>query len=329
MDKLEKAIFSTLCYFDIHNYPLTLFEIYKWLYIDDCEVHSLGRIKERLESGELSHLVGLKSGYYYLLASEKIVADRQRRYVISAHKSKIAQRAAKIFSYVPFVESVCACNDFGFNSLDKKSDIDLFVIAKSQRIYFVRLALIAIIMILRLRPKRTDKSDKICLSFFITDSDLNLDSVMIGENDIYLTYWLATLYPFFGFKKYLELLNANARILSKLPNCQIFNPCHERKIKFPVIFRLKIESLPVVLFNYLERAARKMQMKKINRKLDKYAGESTGIVISDRMLKFHENDNRRFYQDEFLKRVQNYSPSAYRPMLVGDKLMIPKIYETA
>ncbi len=305
MNDLEKAIFSTLAYFDIHKYPLTSFEIYKWLYSSDRSnmIFSFFDVLKVLEeSSWLKLRIENKNGLYFLRGREICLSSRQENYRTSIFKSKIAVRMAKIFSFVPFCDCVCACNDFGFSSLNVESDIDMLIIAKKGRVYTVRLITVFITWLLRLRPQKRCKKDKICLSFYLAGSKHDLSNLEIGKEDVYLHFWLATLYPFFGFKKCLELIEENNNIISRFVNFFATNPCEGRKVTRNFAFREGLENLlSGKLGNCLEILCQKIQNKKLVKK--SVNNTEKGVVVNEEMIKLHINDNRKHYFSEYSWRL--------------------------
>src|SRR3989339_2255006 len=93
MTPLEKSILSTISYFDIFDFPLTLMEIWKWLWSDrEPHVFRLDEIRETLEeSGYLQKRLGAQGGFYFLTGREGIIQTRLERYSLAElkyHKAK-------------------------------------------------------------------------------------------------------------------------------------------------------------------------------------------------------------------------------------------------
>ena len=66
LNELENAILKTLAFFDIFDYPLTLVEIYKWLYLPDSKnKYQLSDILDVLESGILEMRIERQNGFYF------------------------------------------------------------------------------------------------------------------------------------------------------------------------------------------------------------------------------------------------------------------------
>ena len=67
-NKLEKSILETVAYFDIFSYPLTLVEIWKWLFLKEANglFISLNKIEEIIKNSEaIKTLLEYKQGFYF------------------------------------------------------------------------------------------------------------------------------------------------------------------------------------------------------------------------------------------------------------------------
>jgi len=157
---IERDIHNTLAYFAYHQYPLTTFEIYKWQYYPE-RVYQYSEIDECLKSSDwLSHRIGHSEGMYALgtdIEIEQQVAARKRRFLDAVKKQKKACKVVRYVSYLPSVRGVAICNSLAYHFTREKSDIDLFVIAKSGRVWTARMWAVSPLMLLRQRPGETKK----------------------------------------------------------------------------------------------------------------------------------------------------------------------------
>ena len=72
----------------------------------------------------------------------------------------------------------------------------------------------------------TDKKQKFCLSFYVTEDNQNLYPIMIDKTDIYLSYRLAHLVPLYQNNnknetkdsKHNSIYENNKRLESLMPN---------------------------------------------------------------------------------------------------------------
>jgi hypothetical protein len=196
-------------------------------------------------------------------------------------------RASQILKLIPGVMAFSLCNSLALGTYHKSSDVDLFVILDKQTFFTSRVLIIIIFNILRLRPK-------VCLSFFISDCSLSLDSIRL-ENDYYLSRWL----------KSLCFQTSSVELIQKF---NLLNTCES---KYTEGFRFK------KFTSFFEKYLKAYQLKRATDKQSNLP-KSNGVVINDSMLKFHHNDIREAFNphyhlqyDEFLQgsHVKTYQQS--------------------
>ncbi|MEW6407589.1 MAG: hypothetical protein AB1465_02775 [Patescibacteria group bacterium] len=208
----EQSILSTITFFDIFNYPLTLFEMWKWQYknfqfpISNFQSNSksqisnskISEIQKILENNEnLRKVIESKNGFYFLQGREELVARRRDLYRNAEERWKKLQRVANILQYVPNVKMIAACNTLPINDFKPESDIDAFIIVKKNRIWQTRFFVTALVGLLGQWRHKKNIAKKICLSFYVTDDALNLEPIAKKPYDIYLAYWIALVAPLY------------------------------------------------------------------------------------------------------------------------------------
>ena len=309
MQDLEKAILKTIIYFDIFNYPLTLPEIHQWL---GMKIDS-GDLKNILEQSEfLRNKISRKEGFYFLNGRENIIEIRKQRNQISQRKIKKAKKICQwLLFFNPFIKGIAICNDLGYLNAHGESDIDLFIITRKNRIWLARFFLTLPLKIFGLRPTKKNKKDKICLSFFIAEDNLNLEKIKLedkeGAPDIYFIYWLVQLLPIYGEENiWQEFYQANDWLKNYLPNFE-FKELKE-KIKLPkisMIIRNFFRQPRLCSINgFFEKFYKFIQLKILPRELKEKANQNTDIMITDKILKLHCPDKRELYQTAFLDKIK-------------------------
>jgi hypothetical protein len=169
--------------------------------------------------------------------------------------------------------------------LRDESDIDLFIITAPGRIWLVRFFCVGLSKLLNRRPTAKNKRDKICLSFYISTNHLNLDDLRLPGGDPYFHYWLRGLVLLYNKKRtYEQFLAAN--------NLQ---PSEASVPKEP----------KNIFGDYLERLVKRWQLKIMPTVLKEQMNRSSGVVVSDAVLKLYAVDRRA----EFLKKF-NYKMHA-------------------
>jgi len=291
---------KTLIYFDIFDFPLTRLELEKWTYYDN-EINSIT---------ESANLIGEKYGFYFLKGRERVIRERLDRYQIAERKFKKAIKIAKIFRWIPLIKLIAVCNRLGYSNAQDDSDIDLFIITQKNRIWLTRFLTVGFLSLFNLRPKGDITRDKFCLTFFVSEGNLNLEKILLpkekGLSDIHFIYWLSQFVPIYEKDKmWSKFTQANSWIKKYLPNFYQYQTHKRRNVK-PVVLSSRCYTVSL-LGNSLEKLAKKIQLAIMPKKLKELAdGKNTNVIISAQILKFHANDRRRKYRNLFQQKYANF-----------------------
>ena len=299
---MKENILKTLAFFDLFNHPLIKKEIFKYSW--GSSVAS----SEGVIPAQAGIQVDKETGLYYLEGRNEVVQIRKERQQYLGKKLKIAERAVKKLRFVPFLRAVFLCNNIAFGTADKDSDIDVFIIVRDGRVWIARFFATLFLHIFFLRRHGNKIKDRICLSFYCSDKYLNLREIRIAKPDVYLIYWIASLIPIYDPDNLEEKVqSANGWILEYVPNG--FKRIKQLEIiknnKFSKLFKKTLEKMWQGGYGKLiEGQMKGAQIAKM--KLNAYSVQdekNNEVIINDKMLKFHENDRRLFYQNEWLKKV--------------------------
>lgn len=308
LNYLELFIINTIIYFDLFDYPLSLAEIYQYLYTEGMQGgnFSLDDIQECFNSSEtIKRLVAAERGFYFLKGRQEIINIRLERYKLAESKYKLALRAINIYKFLPFLKLIAVCNSLSYNNAKEGSDIDLFVVTAKDRIWMTRLSMMIITLFLGLRPPKDKVKDKICLSFYVTDDNLDLSKIKIAKDDIYLDFWLASLQPIYQRGNFYDkLLGENLWLKKYFPNFLPKELGVRLRIEDTSFSKAVVETkeymLDGQLGDWLESKVKKLQRKMMSQKKKDMAviGDNR-VIINDQMLKFHETDRRLEYLEKF------------------------------
>ncbi len=323
MNFLEKSILATVCYYDIFEYPLTPLEVFKYLVnplyiigqtekietlkIEPLKNISLFQILDTLESKRIKRFISQKNGFYFLKGGSRFVETRIERQKIAAGRWKKINKVLKYLQAVPFVKMIAVCNSLAIDNSKEEADIDFFLITRRKRIWLVRFLVTLTIWLMGEWRHKNKISGRICLSFYIADDLLNLKGITIQPFDTYLAHWICELRPILCEGKiYEDFILANQWVRDYLLNFgQIENVYHPpfKRNKFLSFCKKILEKLLDGWVGDIKELVFKFFQKiKISRSLHPHE-VSTAVIISDKTLKFHENDRRRCFQEEFLKRI--------------------------
>ncbi len=304
LNKKQQAIFSALTYYGLFGRPLTLMEIKRNLVIDpdsSASDYSLDSILEQLKSEELKQLISCYDGYYFLSDSPADFSVRHELIKEAEKKYRRAEKGLKLLSYCPFVRLVALCNNFAFEGLKSESDIDLFIIIKDGRLFLSRLIIVSLLSAFGLRRHGKKISNRLCLSFFITDKELSLEKMKIEPKDWHFEFWISNFVPVLDDGIFLEFWKANSWIKKDKPFLEPYLSL-KRRVGKDALTKGVSKGLEKIfsgwLGDYAERVSKRLQLKKMSYNRSSLSRENdTRVIISDQVLKFHEQDRRKYYND--------------------------------
>ena len=291
----KKAILAAIAFFDLFDYPLTVLEI--WQYSQ--EKNSLSQINKKLKEMIVAGHLEEKQNFYFLPGRVEIITTRLKRYNYTQRKLKHARRLVYLWRLIPWIKMIAVGNLIGTHNLKDKSDIDLFVITVPNRVWLTRFFTAGLAALLGLRPKPGKTKDRICLSFYISESDLCLSRFLLpptnGRMDIYFIYWLAGLVPIYDTNQtYDKFMEINRWLKEYLPNWRRF-----KSVRPLIGSPNKLYGQIIDLFlGRWEKLAQKWQRKKMPTEIKKLINKDTRVVVDDKTIKLHTNDRRAKYQNK-------------------------------
>ena len=306
MNELEKSILKTIIYFDIFNYPLISSEIHNWLIDYKCELKDV--VFCLSDSENVKRYVESRDGFYFLRGRKDIIKNRKINRLNSQFKIRLVLKKANFIKYIPFVKCVCLSGSIPYFNSSKDADIDLFIIIKDRYLWLSRFLVTMFAHIYGVRRHGKKIKNRLCLNFYITDKNYNLKELCY-ENELWFFLWFTQIFPILGKDEYRKFLTENSWILDRLPNYQEFNIIEEAMLSetyFSTGFKKFFE---VILNNdfgmFLDFLAGRIQVLKMS--FNKHSKRNNGekdVIVSDEMLKFHEADPRKYYNNLFLEKTK-------------------------
>lgn len=221
MELLSKNILTTIIYYDILDFPLTSFEIYKYLISQNLEHieqnnFSLADTIKELDKDEIKKHIEEYWGFYFLKGRKELVEKRIESNKISEKKAKIIKKAVKFLRFVPFVRMVSVTGRMAMKNASKKSDLDLLIALKNKKIFTGRALITFLTHILGRRRYGHKIADRICLNHFMVDDCLKtgLDDLFLSSKDSIALHLFAAseysfIYPVFGWKTFQKFQKEN------------------------------------------------------------------------------------------------------------------------
>jgi hypothetical protein len=214
MEFLSKNILSTIIYYDILDYPLTAFEIWKYLVNSKNEEanvsrgikegHSFWEVMSVLESDDIRKYVDKCQGFYFLKGRQKLAGLRIERNKISEKKFLIIKRVVFWLRFCPFVKMVAVTGTMAMKNAEKSSDLDFLVVLKKGRIFTGRLLVTFLTHILGKRRHGEKITDRVCLNCYLSEKNLK-----IRTEDFFSASEYSFIIPIFGWSTFKKFQKEN------------------------------------------------------------------------------------------------------------------------
>jgi len=178
-DEIRKNILATVAYYDVLDYPLTSFEVWKYLMRVDYsgeedfnKGHSLIDVIEILDGGDLKSFIKEAEGFYFLRGRNGLIERRIKRNKIANLKLKRLRRMVWVLRFAPFIRMIGVTGRLAMKNTPPESDWDLLVILKHGKIWTGRTLVTMVAQILGKRRHGQKIRDRVCLNHFIADKFL-------------------------------------------------------------------------------------------------------------------------------------------------------------
>ena len=197
MKKIRQDIVRTLAYFDIFNYPLTNEEVRRFLH----QSHNQLVVDEVLCELLKDNLIFKLNNFYSLQNRPELAEIRIAGNIRATQLLNIAERASKILSWFPFVQSVAVSGSLSKNFADQKADIDFFIITSANRLWIARTCM----HIFKKFTFLAGKQNWFCMNYYIDEMKME-----IIEKNIFTAMEIVTLIPMQGTNCFKNFIQANS-----------------------------------------------------------------------------------------------------------------------
>lgn len=288
----EEALIKTLVYSAMFNSGIQTDKIHEQLFDRAIKKDELNRIIERFKAtGTIKEINGYLYLNYRIDGYYKI-----HRGIIN--KKKI-EKILGFLNKLPLISMIAFSGGTTHYGIENHDDIDLFIISKPYSVYIVYFIIHLFSFIINARKE-------LCANFLIDESNLE-----IGQNyDFYTAHQIITLKGFRNKNMLAQFHSRNSWIKSFFPNFIISKGEYKQPAKMYILFR------PL---NWILMSLYKMNYKK----LLIYCGANKSLILSEKCLKLHTNDNRCDIINKFHK-VWNEFQQVKLGMIKEEKQLVLK-----
>lgn len=209
-------------------------------------------------------------------------------------KIKIAKRAVMLLKIVPNIRFIALSGSVANCSATEKSDIDLFIIAKNNYIFSTRYLCVFLLTIFNLKsiPSENKIANKICLSLFLNENNLNMDRLESNTKEEKLrAKWIYDIVPMYDEKnKYLEFVDKNSWVKKYYRDYYTHMSCKSKNITYDYFLYLIKKIFEIIMFfgiGYIfEKIVRHIQVQRLFNFKHQHLGYEK-MIINDQIIKLH------------------------------------------
>ncbi len=320
LNLLEKSILATIAYYDVMDYPLTGFEIFKYLMspqhisslkkIDPCsEIEPLKTINlvdilKALNTPTLKQYIDQENGFYFLRefvssnTKRNLYQLRIERQKISDEKWKKSIKTIKWLQIIPFIKMVLMNGSMAIYNAKQESDIDLLIIVKNKRIWLTRFLITAFFQIIGRRRHGKKITNRFCLNHYLSDNNLKINTASLRI--AYLAHLTPVLELESGIYNRFQFENRWAGNYLYFYNLEKLN--NRQKIKNNNLFKFIRKFQEIILNTFigtiLEGVFKFFQVAHIKR--SKLLNQEKGrIIFNDTQLEFHPDSPQGEILDKY------------------------------
>ena len=195
-----QAVFHTLAYADVFDYPLTAPEVYRYL------TSAKGTVEEVSRALSDKSLFSQIDDYFTLCGREHIVETRKRRAQVAVRLWTKSTRYGRVIASLPFVKMVAVTGSLAMNNTDEGTDVDYLIVTAPNRLWTCRALILLVARVAKLEGVH------LCPNYLITTNALALK-----EKSLYVAHELAQMIPLSGMEIYDEIRRRNDWIGEYLP----------------------------------------------------------------------------------------------------------------
>jgi hypothetical protein len=319
---MQKDIIRVLNYFKIFSYSPSFKNIYIFLnkksnrYILQKTLEKMISNKKISKSGDLYTLGEYNKGKLEIRNSKFEISQKK----LNNWRFRVFVRLISIFLYIKLIG---VSGSVAMNNAKENDDIDIFIIAKQNRLWTSRFLCVFVSLLLGIKRARIEPhtNDRVCLNLFIDEADLEMPKnkknyyvaheiiqmkPLVNKNYIYEQFlnknkWVYEIFPNAGLTGHPGATVGSKRILNKqilsvVPRLTLGTPSRMTTIPPVIPAKAGIQAGFGNISNLIELMLKKVQKSIINR-------HKTTEIVTDTQL--------WFFPQDFEKKLPNWARKKY------------------
>ena len=291
MSDIKKNILTTLAYFDLFNYPLTVEEVYLYLPVK-CDMQNF---ESTLRCMVIDRQIYHFDKFYTLKNDYFLIERRVNGNAKAAQMIEIAKKISDGLIRFPFVRGIAISGSLSKNYADEDSDIDLFIITAKNRLWIAR----SLMHCLKKLAFLVNRQHYFCMNYYIDEQELQ-----IREKNIYTAIEIATLMPLHGDTVFEQFYAANIWTRNYLPH-KCMRLTTARTLKLSWLKRFSEMLLNNGIGNLLDNRLMKVTSSRWLKKLQEKKLNTKGFIMSMDTGKHYAKPDPKNFQERLMNRYQH------------------------
>lgn len=290
--EFQTNILATVAYYDAMDYPMTGFEVWKYLTAissaaadpisnENEKNYSLLNVINGLESEHLQKFIEEYRGFYFLKGRQELVEQRLEKNKLANQKLKKLLKTVKWLRFVPYARMIGVTGSLAMKNTKRNSDLDLLVVLRHGKMFTGRLLVTALVHLMGKRRHGNKIKDRVCLNYFVTNK-----SMEISLKDAFSASEYSFILPIFGWHNFQKFQDRNSWLKKYKPN---FKSDEVPNLKFLsesfLSWRLRQVGEMMLSSKFIENKLKQLQVRKIEKNPKTHQAESL-IIANDDMLIF-------------------------------------------
>ncbi|MGE5377988.1 MAG: hypothetical protein ACM3XO_23245 [Bacteroidota bacterium] len=203
-NEISQAVFNTLLYSDVYDFPLTAREIHRYL---SGRAASYEEVCQALKEDPRFTRAG---DYFTLPGRQEIVSVREMREKRSQGLLPLALKYGKIIGRLPFIRMVALTGSLAVHNVSGFEDFDYMLVTRPGRLWTAR----AFVLLFGRFTRQAGHT--ICPNVIVSE-----ESLTWSQHDLYSARDLCQMIPISGMSVYQKLIQANQWVEDFLPNAYL------------------------------------------------------------------------------------------------------------
>lgn len=202
---LSLRIIDTIKFFDLQDYPLTAFEVQKYLVSDKSSLQAeldqhyelpvgssdvvkavpvhFDTVVQQLNLLVVENQLEQINGFYCLPGKSSLINQRLENYHFGLQRERLIRRYGKFTKHIPFIRGIALAGSQALGLQRATSDIDLLIITDYRFMWLARTFLTAYFHVLKIRRHGSKITNRFCLNHYLAiprevDAERNLYKAM-------------------------------------------------------------------------------------------------------------------------------------------------------